>query len=65
MGDMVLKWDARRDEKGKHWRFDNLWFGPFKISKFWRNNTFVLQNIEGEEIPRPVNGNFFKQFYTY
>jgi hypothetical protein len=28
-GDMVLKWDAKREEKGKHGKFDNLWLGPF------------------------------------
>ena len=23
-GDMVLRWDARKDKKGKHGKFDNL-----------------------------------------
>ena len=61
---MVLRWDAHRDEKGKHGKFDNLWFGPFKISKILGNNTFVIQNLEGEEISGPANGRFLKQFYT-
>ena len=25
IGDKVLKWDSRREEKGKHGKFDNLW----------------------------------------
>jgi hypothetical protein len=29
IGDLVLKWDARREGKGKHGKFDNLWLGPF------------------------------------
>eukprot|EP00253_Pinus_taeda_P027664 PITA_27664 len=29
--DVVLKWDARNEEKGKHGKFKNLWKGPFKI----------------------------------
>ena len=62
--DMVLRWDARRDEKGKHGKFDNMWFGPFKIAKILGNNTFILQNLEGEEISDPVIGWFLKQFYT-
>ena len=65
VNDMVLRWGAHRDEKGKHGKFDNLWFGPFKIVKIQRNNTFLLQNLEGEEIPGLVNGRFLKQFYTY
>lgn len=25
LGDKVLKWDSKREEKGKHGKFDNLW----------------------------------------
>jgi hypothetical protein len=32
VGDLVLKWDARREAKGKHGKFDNLWRGPFQIT---------------------------------
>ena len=24
IGDQVLKWDSKREDKGKHWRFDYL-----------------------------------------
>ena len=41
-GDMVLRSDARKEQKGKHGKFDNLWFGPFIISKLLENNTFIL-----------------------
>ena len=56
MGDMVLRWDARNEQKGKHENFDNLWLGPFIVSKFLENNTFVLQTLEGEELSNIVNG---------
>jgi hypothetical protein len=29
--DLVLKWDARREAKGKNGKFDNLWLGPIQI----------------------------------
>eukprot|EP00253_Pinus_taeda_P008989 PITA_08989 len=32
--DVVLKWDARNEEKGKHSKFENLWKGPFKIAAY-------------------------------
>lgn len=32
LGDLVLKWDARFEDKGKHGKFDHLWQGPYKIS---------------------------------
>ena len=55
-GDMVLRWDARKEKKGKDGKFDNLWFGPFIVSKILENNTFVLQTLDGEELSNPVNG---------
>jgi len=64
-GDLVLKWDAARQEKGKHGKFDALWTGPFVISLVQQNNTFVLQNIAGEEVPGgPFNGRFFKIYFS-
>ena len=60
VGDLVLRWDARKDEKGKHGMFENLWIGPFSVIKILWNNTFVLQNLKGEEIAGPVNGHFLK-----
>jgi hypothetical protein len=29
LGDLVLRWDARREEEAKHGKFDHLWYGPF------------------------------------
>jgi hypothetical protein len=39
-GDLVLKWDAPRQDKGKHSKFDALWLGPFKILEAYSNNTY-------------------------
>ena len=64
--DLVLRWDFRRKDKGKHGKFDNLWFGPFKISDVLENNTFLLKNIDDEQLSSgPVNGHFLKNFFTY
>jgi hypothetical protein len=40
--DLVLKWDAYRENKGKHGKFDTLWIGPFIISQVLLNNNFLL-----------------------
>jgi hypothetical protein len=42
LGDIVLKWDAPKQDKGKHGKFEALWIGPFKISKVFSNNTYKL-----------------------
>jgi hypothetical protein len=63
-GDLVLKWDAARQEKGKHGKFDALWTGPFIISSVQQNNTFVLRNLEGDEVTGgPFNGRFLKLYF--
>jgi hypothetical protein len=33
LGDLVLKWDAPKKDKGKHGKFEALWIRPFKISE--------------------------------
>jgi hypothetical protein len=64
IGDWVLKWDALRQEKGKHGKFDSLWTCPFMITQVQNNNTFILQNLEGDEVfGGPVNGRFLKLYF--
>jgi hypothetical protein len=64
-GDLVLKWDAARQEKGKHDKFEALWTGPFVITAVQQNNTFVLQTLSGEEVAGgPFNGRFLKIYFS-
>ena len=62
LDDVVLKWDARNEEKGKHGKFENLWKGPFKIAAYRGQNAFLLKEINGEDCPGgPINGRLLKQ----
>ena len=42
IGDKFLKWDSRREDKGKHGKFENLWKGPYIIHSVRGNNAFFL-----------------------
>ena len=64
-GDLVLRRDARREDKGKHGKFDNIWFGPFSIAEVKGNNTFILKKLEGQFSSLPVNGRFLKHYIHY
>ena len=65
LGDLVLKWDVPRQDKGKHNNFDALWIWPFKISEVFLNNMYKLQDLEGEEFFNgPVNGHFLKKCFV-
>ena len=64
MDDVVLKWDARNEEKGKHGKFKNLWKGPFKIAVYRGQNAFLLKEMNGEDCPGgPINGRLLKRYY--
>jgi len=61
---LVPRWDAIREDKSKHGKFDNLWFCPFKIAKVLNNNTFILQNLDDTEIfGGLVNWWFLKHYF--
>jgi len=51
IGDKVLKWDSRREDKGKHGKFDFLWQGPYVIYGYRGNNAFFLREIDGSDLP--------------
>ena len=64
IGDKVLKWDSRRDDKGKHGKFDNLWKGPYIIHSTRGSNAFFLQEMDGTKLfGGPVNGRMLKNYF--
>ena len=64
LDDVVLKWDARNEEKGKHDKFENLWKGPFKIAAYRGQNAFLLKEMNGEDCPGgPINGRLLKRYH--
>ena len=65
IGDLVLKWNARYEDKGKHGKFDDLWKWPYRISGFSGKNAYFLQDVDGNEIGSgPINGRFLKHYLT-
>jgi hypothetical protein len=65
IGDLVLKWDSPKQDKGKHEKFEAMWIGPFKIFEVFLNNTYGLQDLKDQEVfIGPVNGHFLKRFFS-
>ena len=61
--DLVLKWDALHEDKGKHGKFDYLWVGPYLIATHRGNNYCILQYQDGSQSEGdPVNGIFLKHY---
>ena len=62
-GDLVLKWDARHEDKGKHRKFDHLWKGTYLIAENHGNNSYNLQGFDGDPfLVGPINGRFLKHY---
>ena len=60
----MLRWDVRREDHGKHGKFENIRFGPFRISEVLENNTFLLKHLDDDQLTRgPVNSHFLKKFF--
>ena len=65
LGDLVSKWDAPKQDKGKHSKFEALWIGPFRISEIFSNNTYRLRDLEGVGVfSCPINGHFLKKCFV-
>eukprot|EP00253_Pinus_taeda_P010147 PITA_10147 len=64
VGSKVLRWDSRREDKGKHAKFDFLWKGPYTISVVQGNNTYFLKSLDGSTTEEdPVNGRMLKHYH--
>lgn len=60
---MDLKWEDKIEDKGKHRKFENFWKGPYKISTYHGNNTFTLQDMDGQLYAGGhINGRFLKHY---
>ena len=65
LGDSVLKWEARIEDKGKHGKFDHLWKGPFKISALSGRNVYFLYDLDGKQVGfGHINGRFLKHYIS-
>jgi hypothetical protein len=61
IGYKVLKWDSRKEGKGKHGKFDNLWKVPYIIHAYRGNNALLLKDMDGADLSSgPVNGKILK-----
>lgn len=63
--DVVLKWVAKIEDKGKHDKFENLWKETYKISVYHGNNTFIFQEMDVQLYAGGhVNGRFLKHYIS-
>eukprot|EP00253_Pinus_taeda_P015098 PITA_15098 len=65
LGDVVLRWDARNEEKGKHGKFENLSKGLYRIYAFRGKYAFLLEEMDGRDYSGGVtNGRLLEHYYV-
>jgi hypothetical protein len=60
--DLVLKWDARKEDLANHGKFDHIGYKPFQVIGLKGKNSFLLENLDGKILNAPVNGSYLKHY---
>ncbi|KAK4404501.1 hypothetical protein Sango_0818700 [Sesamum angolense] len=61
LDDLILK----KMDVSKHvGKLDPTWEGPYEVGEIRRKDTYILQDMEGKNLPRPWNIQNLKKFYA-
>ena len=62
-GDLVLKkiLPNQEDDRGK---WSPNYEGPYIVKNAFSGGALILTNLEGQELPRPVNADAVKKYYA-
>ena len=62
-GDLVLMWNARIEDKGKHGKFDPIWLDPYLIEASWGEDSYLVKDLPGNILELVVHGQFLKRYF--
>lgn len=62
--DLVLVWNARGQDKGKHGKFEALWLVPYMVGEKNTEDSYFLLDMNGKIQELPVHGQFLKHFFA-
>ena len=63
-GDLVLMWNARIEDKGKHGKLDPIWLGLYLIESTWGEDSYILKDLSDNILELPVHGQFLKRYFS-
>jgi hypothetical protein len=52
---------GKRDNKFGKW--SPSWEGPYMVSKVVPDNACFVKTLEGQELPKALNGKYLKKYY--
>jgi hypothetical protein len=63
-GDLVWKTIFPiRSKSNKFGNWSPSWEGPYKIVKVCSGNSYMVETLQGQQLPRALNGRHLKNFY--
>jgi hypothetical protein len=64
VGDLVWKTILPlRSKDRKFGKWSPSWEGPYKITQVISGNTYLLQTLQGKDLPKVLNGRFLKHYH--
>jgi hypothetical protein len=64
VGDLVWKTiPPLRSKDRKFGRWSPSWEGPYKVIQVMSGNVYLLQTLQGKDLPKALNGRFLKQYH--
>jgi hypothetical protein len=64
VGDLVWKTVLPlRSKDRKFGKWSPSWEGPYKVIQMMSGNTYLLQTLQGKDLPKALNGCFLKQYH--
>lgn len=64
IGDLILMWDARNQDKARHKKFEALWLGPYMILEKVGEDAHYLQSTIGDNQELPVHRQFLEILFS-
>ena len=64
IGDMVLMWNARMEDKGKYGKFDPIQLGPYNICDINGEESYFLRDLTRDILELLVHGQFLKKYFS-
>ena len=61
--DLVLMWNARLEDKGKHEKFDPIRLGPYLVDSSWGEDSYFIKELLGSLLELLVHGQFLKRYF--
>jgi hypothetical protein len=64
IGDLVWKTILPlRNKDRKFGKWSSSWEGPYKVKQVMSGNAYLLQTLQGKDLPKALNGCFLKHYH--